>query len=360
MMTIDQLLDEARNLGASDVHLTKGLPPMLRRNGELIPYGESLGDDAIEQWIMALPSAKQRQMLMAGQDVDFAYCADNGTGHRINIYRQKGAYCAAIRLLQDTVPTIDQLNLPPILKEMALLPRGLVVITGSAGSGKSTTLAAMIDYINSSRRCHILTIEDPIEYNHIHKRSMVNQRELGSDVPSYSLALRAALREDPDVIMLGEMRDLDTISAALTAAETGHLVLSTLHTIGAANTVDRIIDVFGAAHQQQIRMQLASVLKGVATQLLLPTADDSGRAAAFEIMVTTDAISHLIRENKVHQINSAIQTGGRLGMRTLDADLADLVNRGICTLEDAQSRMIDQESFQRFLQNNSLNPFGRF
>ena len=356
-MTIHQLLSEARNMGASDVHLTKGLPPMLRINGQLMPYGSDSDYTAIERLIDELTDNEQKRQLQDGRDLDFAFLAENNTRHRVNIYRQKGSYCAAVRLLQEQMPNIDEMDLPPVLEELAMLPRGLVVVTGPTGSGKSTTLAAMLDYINSRRRCHILTIEDPIEYSHQHKLAMVNQRELGVDVPTYSLALRAALREDPDVIMVGEMRDRDTISAAITAAETGHLVLSTLHTIGAADTVDRIIDVFEATHQQQIRVQLATVLKAVVTQQLLPRADSSGRIAAFEIMVATDAICNLIRENKVYQINSAIQTGARLGMRTLDGDLAGLVNRGVCSQEDAEAYAADKENFRRFLSANTRSSF---
>ena len=357
-MTIHQLLAEARTMGASDVHLTKGLPPMLRLNGQLTPHGSDGDYDQILRLIDELTDNEQKLQLQDGRDLDFAFIADNGTRHRVNIYRQKGDYCAAIRLLQEHMPNIDEMELPPVLKDLALLPRGLVVVTGPTGSGKSTTLAAMLDYINSRRRVHILTIEDPIEYSHQHKLAMVNQRELGVDVPTYSLALRAALREDPDVIMVGEMRDRDTISAAITAAETGHLVLSTLHTIGAANTVDRIIDVFEANHQQQIRVQLATVLKAVVTQQLLPRADGSGRIAAFEIMVATDAINNLIRESKVYQINSAIQTGAKLGMRTLDGDLANLVNRGLCDRADAEACAADKENFKRFLTGGGKSTFG--
>lgn len=357
-MTIHQLLEEARTMGASDVHLTKGLPPMLRVNGQLAPYGSDSDYAAIGRLIDELTDNEQKLQLQDGNDLDFAFIAANQTRHRVNIYRQKGCYSAAIRLLQERMPNIDEMDLPPVLKDLSLLPRGLVVVTGPTGSGKSTTLAAMLDFINTRRRCHILTIEDPIEYSHQHKLSMVNQRELGADVPTYSLALRAALREDPDVIMVGEMRDRETISAAITAAETGHLVLSTLHTIGAANTVDRIIDVFEASHQQQIRVQLATVLKAVITQQLLPRADGSGRIAAFELMVTTDAINNLIRENKVYQINSAIQTGARLGMRTLDGDLASLVNRGLCDREDAEACAADKENFRRFLTSSTKGGFG--
>lgn len=350
-MDIHQLLQQAQAMGASDVHLSYQAPPMLRLNGELTPYGDR---DArqIRYFLDELMDEGQRERLAAGEDLDFAFLADNSVRCRVHIYKQQDSPAAAIRLFQEQIPTIDELGLPPVLKELSLISRGLVLVTGPAGSGKSTTLAAMVDYINTHRHCHILTIEDPIEYQHRHKLALVSQRQLGTDIADYRLALRSALREDPDVLMIGEMRDEETISAALTAAETGHLVLSTLHTISAAKAIERIVSSVSPDKQSALRGQLANVLQAVVTQILLPRTDANGRIAAVEVMVATDAISNLIRENKIYQIPSAIQTGARLGMRTLDSDLAHLVASGQCRLEDAQAHALNQADFQRFLQNS--------
>jgi twitching motility protein PilT len=261
------------------------------------------------------------------------------------VFRQQRALACVIRVINQHTPTFEELNLPETLRNLSNEPRGLVLITGPTGSGKSTTLAAMVDYINSTRACHILTIEDPVEYVYQQKKSLIHQRDVGTDVGSFAGALRSAMREDPDVILVGEMRDYETISAAVTAAETGHLVLSTLHTTGAAMTVDRIIDVFPPHNQQQIRTQLASVLKGVVTQTLLPKAEGKGRVAAFEIMIGTDAVLNLIRENKPHQLNSTIQTSSKQGMVLLDAYLADLVRKGIVRREHALEKASDKAEF---------------
>ena len=264
------------------------------------------------------------------------------------MYRQQNELCAAVRLLNDTIPTFEELGLPPIIRKLDAEPRGLILITGPTGSGKSTTLAAMIDYINVNFAKHIITIEDPVEYRHYHKLSMIHQREVGVDVSSFADALRSSLREDPDVILVGEMRDYETISAAVTAAETGHLVLSTLHTIGAANTVDRIIDVFPPHSQQQIRTQLASTLKGVVTQQLVPLASGEGRMAALEVMTGTDAVLNLIRENKTHQLSSAMQTGSRDGMNTLNSHLAKLVKEGKIGFDTGLQWSSDKNEFNQY------------
>jgi twitching motility protein PilT len=281
--------------------------------------------------------------------VDFSYVIQGIGRFRVNVYKQRRSYCAAIRVLVQDMPTIDSLGLPPILKELALKPRGLILVTGPTGSGKSTTLAAMVDYINTNSRCHVLTIEDPIEYLHKHKNSIINQREVGDDTKTFSGALRSALREDPDVILVGEMRDLETISTAISAAETGHLVLSTLHTIGAAQTVDRMIDMFPPYQQQQIRVQLASVLQAVITQQLIMNTQKTSRVAAIELMVVNDAVRNMIRENKTHQILTAMQTGIKTGMMPMDFCLSKLVKQKVITQSEAYTRCMDLETLKRYL-----------
>lgn len=330
-MDMTALVQRASDNRCSDIHLTAGEVPVFRRHGSLTAESSAAisGDDILA--LAPRPIDKDAPW----QDLDFA--ADMaGRRLRVNIYRQSGKPAAAIRLLSDEIPTLESLDLPPSLRKVAGEPNGLILITGPTGSGKSTTLAAMIDYIANSRDCHIITIEDPIEYVYGSTRSLIHQRELGRDVPTFAHALRSALREDPDVILLGEMRDYETISAAVTAAETGHLVLSTLHTTGAARTVDRIIDVFPSEARAQIRIQLAGILRAVMTQLLIPLADGSGRKAATEIMIGTDAVSSLIRENKSHQLGSVIQSGANQGMHTMEACLADYLRRGLIDMEDAK------------------------
>ena len=350
IIPLDELLELGRARKCSDLHLTVGLPPVFRYNGELEPHGNIvLSKTDIDGVVRSIVSDEQMALLNAGTDVDFCYVCCHGKRYRANVYRQRGNAGVALRILNEKIPSLTELGMPAIFQSMAMLPRGLVLITGPTGSGKSTTLAAMIDYINMYRHCHILTVEDPIEYMHENKGSMINQREVGEDVGGFALALRSALREDPDVILVGEMRDQETIGAAITAAETGHFVLSTLHTIGAANTIDRIIDVFPPHQQQQIRIQLASVLKGVVTQQLLPKADGSGRIAALEIMTANDAIANLIRENKCHQINTVIQTNVKNGMQTLDMHLALLANQHIITMDAALDRATSAEGIRRYL-----------
>ncbi|MEG2428980.1 MAG: type IV pilus twitching motility protein PilT [Oscillospiraceae bacterium] len=350
-VTINGLLKYARDNGCSDMHITENAPPIVRQHGDLVflPNAPRMTKSMIEDLIMPILDIRMREVVDQGLDADFSYVTNEGMRNRVNVYRQKGAYAVAFRLLQDAIPTLDLLNMPQIMTDFCDLTRGLVLITGPTGSGKTTTLSAMLDYINCNKRKHIITVEDPIEYVHRHKSCMINQRELGRDVTSFADALRSALREDPDVILVGEMRDLETISAAITAAETGHLVLSTLHTTGAATTVDRMIDVFPQSQQNQIRIQLASVLKGVVSQQLLPTADGQGRVAAMEILNVTDSVANLIRENKGHQIDSSIQTGSKFGMQSLDVQLAKFVNDGTITMETALEKCMDVSVVRSYL-----------
>ena len=348
---VNEILDEARALGVSDVHFTAGLPPVVRVNGDirkLSKYPECT-EPIIVSVINQITSVKHKQIIQKGLDADFSYVSASGHRHRVNVYRQRGYHAVALRLLRNEIPTLRDLLLPDLLGEFAMRPRGLVLVTGPTGSGKSTTLAAMIDFINRQKNCHIITIEDPIEYVHNHKQSMITQREVNVDVESFSKALRSALREDPDVILVGEMRDFETISAAVTAAETGHLVLSTLHTTGAAETLDRIIDVYPPHSQGQIRAQLANNLVGIVSQTLVPTQDGKGRCAALELLKATDAVSANIREGKVYLIPNAIATGKADGMFTLDQDLARLVRTGKISDAVARSRCQDPKEYERYV-----------
>ena len=348
MPTILDLIDYGRQTGCSDIHLTADLPPVFRSNGVLVKGPFEMSKREIGEMIIGMLSEMNREKIKRGEDADFTFVTPEGLRQRVNVYRQQNELCAAVRLLNDTIPTFEELGLPPIIRKLAAEPRGLILITGPTGSGKSTTLAAMIDYINVNFAKHIITIEDPVEYRHYHKLSMIHQREVGVDVSSFADALRSSLREDPDVILVGEMRDYETISAAVTAAETGHLVLSTLHTIGAANTGDRIIDVFPPHSQQQIRTQLASTLKGVVTQQLVPLASGEGRMAALEVMTGTDAVLNLIRENKTHQLSSAMQTGSRDGMNTLNSHLAKLVKEGKIGFDTGLQWSSDKNEFNQY------------
>ncbi len=350
-MDIQELLTRAREEKASDLHVTVGKPPIVRVNGDLKELEGGypvLTPEDTERLVVSMLSEERLNTMKKKGEVDFSFVMPGGR-FRVNAYRQRGSYAAAIRLLVQEIPTLEQLNMPECLKTLAMKQRGLVLLTGPTGSGKSTTLAAMVNYINHHRRAHVITIEDPIEYLHRHNMSIINQREIGEDTSSFASALRASLREDPDVILVGEMRDVETVSAAVTAAETGHLVLSTLHTNGAANTVDRIIDVFPPHQQQQIRIQVSSILEGVITQQLVPVADGKGRVAALEIMLATDAIANLIREGKTHQINSCIQTGVTMGMQPMDYHLAKLVKSGIITKEMAYIRTMEPDNLKRYL-----------
>jgi twitching motility protein PilT len=350
MNSIDELIRISIEKNASDLHLTVGMPPVLRIDGTLQAAEgyDKMSPEDIRLLVMPIVPDHRIEYLDKMGDVDFAYVS-NHNRLRVNVFKQRGSLAASLRVLATKTPTLEQLGHPEVLARLAMLPRGLVLVTGPTGSGKSTTLAAMIDLINSLRSSHIITIEDPIEYLHRHKKCIVNQRELNEDTVGFAAALRAALREDPDIILVGEMRDLDTIQAAVTAAETGHLVLSTLHTSGAASTIDRIIDVFPPSQQQQIRIQLADILQGVVTQQLLPLMNGHGRVAALEIMVKTDAISNLIREGKTHQIDNFIQTGKQYGMQSMDSYLADLTRSNKITLEEAKARCADIKELTRYL-----------
>lgn len=348
MITIRELLVMAKEKGASDVHITVGIPPKCRVNGELINIGTPVvsPEDTINM-VMGLMNEKQKIILEENGEVDFSYALQHLGRYRVNIFKQRGSYAAAIRLVGTTIPTPEDLGLPESVVEVTSKKRGLVLVTGPTGSGKSTTLASLINIINSSYNSHIITLEDPIEYLHKHGKSIVNQREVGNDTNSFGNALRAALRQDPDVILVGEMRDLDTISIAVTAAETGHLVFSTLHTIGAASTIDRIIDVFPPYQQQQIRIQLASVLECIVSQQLIPTANGKGRVAAFEVMHANSAIRNLIREAKAHQIQSVMQTNRKMGMLTMDDALYELYSKRIIDAEKAIAFAQDPIGFSK-------------
>jgi twitching motility protein PilT len=349
MFDITTLVDDARQNDCSDLHITSHQPPTFRKLGELFigPY-EGTRED-YRALILSLLNGFQTEELQLGKDLDFSFEDANGHRYRVNVYHQQKELAAAIRILRNDIPTLDDLHLPPAITTLSEQPRGIVLVTGPTGSGKSTTLAAMIDYINERRKAHIITIEDPIEYIHRSKNCLVHQRELHRDVPSFSDALRSAMREDPDVILVGEMRDYETISAAVTAAETGHLVFSTLHTTGASQTLDRIVDVYPSHSQGMIRSQLSGVLRGVITQALIPRADRSGRIAATEILVGTDAVLNLIREGKYHQLGSTMQSGAAVGMHTLAGDLADMVRKGLITEADAQERVNNKAELAQYL-----------
>ncbi|MEB3288011.1 MAG: type IV pilus twitching motility protein PilT [Vampirovibrionales bacterium] len=353
-MLLEELLEQVFERRASDLHLSAGLPPVFRIDGKLV-RGEyaPLSKEDCQRLIFSILTNEQRRVLEQNWELDCSYGVAGLGRFRVNVYKDKGNYAAALRSINSNVPSFEQLQLPPVVKEVAERPKGLVLVTGPTGSGKSTTLAAMIDYINANHSHHILTIEDPVEYVHTSKRSIVHQRELGHDTRSFDNALRAALREDPDVILVGEMRDLETIRLALTAAETGHLVMGTLHTSSAMQTVDRIVDVFPPEQQQQIRIQLSNSLVAVFSQALMPKLNEikekEGRVMALEIMVITPAIANLIREGKTPQIYSAIQTGAQYNMVTMETSLKDLYQRGQVTFEDALSKTTRPDDFKRLV-----------
>ncbi len=344
------VLIEVMERNASDLHMTAGSPPMVRERGKLIAldYPE-LDATAVREIVYSILTNDQRQKLETDWQIDLAYAIPGRARFRVNAYFQRASLGAAFRLIPQEMPRLDDLGLPSTLRDFTKKPRGFVLVTGPTGSGKSTTLASMIDLINEERSEHIMTIEDPIEFLHRHKRCIVNQREVGADAQSFAMALKAALRQDPDVILVGEMRDLETISTALTAAETGHLVFATLHTQDTSQTIDRIVDVFSPAQQHQVRMQLSVALQGIVTQQLLPTADGMGRVVASEVLVPTAGIRNLIREGKTHQIYSALQTGATHGMQTMDASLADLVRRNKITRELAESRAAAPDELRRLM-----------
>lgn len=349
--TLDDLLEYVVVQDASDLHLTSGSPPVIRVNGQLDPIADLgiLTPADTQRLVYRILSTEQQKHLEVKRQVDLSYAIPGLARFRMNVYFQRDSIAAAFRLIPMELKTLDELGLPASLYSLAEKPRGIVLVTGPTGSGKSTTLSALIDEINRTKSHHIMTVEDPIEFLHNHKRCIVNQREIGPDAVSFSDALRGALRQDPDVILVGEMRDLETISTALTAAETGHLVFATLHTQDAASTVDRLIDVFPPGQQQQIRIQIASALQGVVSQTLLPTVDGRGRAAAVEILVPDDAVRNLIRQGKVEQIYTVMQTQTKRGMQTMEQALAELVRHNKISKELALSRSSRPEQLEQLI-----------
>ena len=337
--SIDQLLEEIAARKASDLHVTAGTPPAVRVRGHIHRLDDfaPLTAEETRELLYRILSTEQQKHFELRRQLDFSHSVPGLARFRVNVFFQRGAVGAAFRLVPTDIKSLDDLGLPGTLRDLAAKPRGIVLVTGPTGSGKSTTLATLVDEVNRSRAEHILTIEDPIEFVHEHKRCIVNQREIGPDATSFAEALRGALREDPDVILLGEMRDYETIGIALTAAETGHLVLATLHTQSAPGTIDRIIDVFPAEQQGQVRVQIAGALQGVVTQALLPTADGRSRVPALEILLPDDAVRNLIRQGKIEQIYSVMQTGTGRGMQTMEQSLADLTTRGVISLQTAMS-----------------------
>ncbi len=360
---LDELLQHLVEKRSSDLHIKVGIPPTMRLDGQLIhlPY-EVVTPNLAQRLIYDILTDEQIQKFENNLELDFSHGLANGMARfRVNVFRDRGNVALAFRQIPTKIPTTKDLGLPPIVEELAMRPRGLMLVTGPTGSGKSTSLAAVINLINTEHSHHILTVEDPIEYLHSHKKSIISQRELGEDTHSFSNALRAALREDPDVILVGEMRDNETMSLAITAAETGHLVLATLHTNSCAESIDRIVDVFESAQQEQVRVQLSNSLVAVLSQQLIPRAGQPGRVAAIEIMIATPAIRNLIREAKAHQITSIIQTSGNVGMQTMDQALRDLYQRGLITYEDAMTRAQNQDELKKLIAGGegATGPGGR-
>jgi len=352
-LMIEDLMEQLIEMGGSDLHLTAGLPPYFRISGHLQPIGDPLNAEECQRLIFSMLNNTQRKNLEQNWELDCSYGVRGLARFRVNVYKDRGTYAACLRALSSKIPSFEKLNLPDVVREMAEKPRGLILVTGPTGSGKTTTLAAMIDLINRTRAEHILTVEDPIEFVYEPVKSLIHQRQLGEDTKSFANALKAALREDPDIILVGEMRDLETIALAISAAETGHLVFGTLHTSSAAQTVDRIIDVFPSERQQQVRVQLSNSLVAVFSQTLVPRKNpkpgEFGRVMAQEIMVVTPAISNLIREGKTAQVYSAIQTGGKLSMQTLEKVLADYYKSGVITFEAAMSKTSRPDELQRLI-----------
>jgi twitching motility protein PilT len=347
---IELLLEEVIKKRASDLHLQVGLPPMLRIDGALVPSTgtDPLTEESIETLIFAILDEDQKQILLKDKDFDFSFAFGDLGRFRVNAFHERGNLAAALRLIPNEILSIEQLGLPPIIEKLAEYPRGLVLVTGPTGSGKSTSLASMISKINHERSEHIITIEDPIEYTHRSRKSVIVQREVHYDTYSFSAALRSALREDPDVVMIGEMRDLETIASAITIAETGHLVLATLHTNSAAQSIDRMIDVFPPHQQPQIRSQLANILQAVVCQRLIP-AIGGGRVAAAEILIATSAVRNIIREGKTHQLEAVIQTGAEFGMQSMDRTLVNLIHSGSITYDEARNFAVDLDELDRLM-----------
>lgn len=352
---MNELLQLVVDEGASDLHLTVGVPPVLRIHGGMQALDcPALRPEDTERLMKSITSEDHQQKVRESGGTDFGFGFGTAARFRVSVLKQKGNIGIVLRQIPSKLMNLDELGLPPQVKDLLYRPRGLILVTGPTGSGKTTTLASMINVINTERDCHIVTVEDPIEYYHEHKRSIVTQREVGVDVPSFKEALRRALRQDPDVILVGEMRDLETMEAAITAAETGHLVFATLHTTGAARTVDRIVDSFPTSQQEQIRTQVAATIVAVVSQLLLIRSDQPGRIACFEIMINTPSIQSLIRDNKTYRITSDIQTGGRWGMVTLDSHLMGLYQEGCISYEDLITKAQDPESVAQKLEDLGL------
>jgi len=350
-MKIFELMDQAIEANASDIHLTVKVPPLMRVDGALVPMPgrEMLEIGTIKELVSEILTEKQRLMLEEKGEIDTSYSKAGVGRFRVNTYIQRGSLAVALRVVNSRIPTLEELGLPESVRELTKKKRGLILVTGPTGSGKTTTLASMIDIINSEREEHILTLEDPIEYLHNHKKSMVNQREIGSDSKSFANGLRAALRQDPDVILVGEMRDLETIAIAITAAETGHLVLSTLHTLGAGKTIDRVVDVFPPYQQEQIRVQLAAVLEGIISQQLIAKRTGVGRVGAFEVLTATSAVRNLVREGKTYQIPSVIQTGAKYGMVSMDKAIERLYKNAEISKEKAMFYAFDPDNLKKTL-----------
>ena len=352
MLVIQDLLKLVVKMNASDLHLTAGRPPQLRIDGELILTDlEVLVPETTRELAYTILTEEQIETFEKRKELDLSYGIKGISRFRVNLYKQRGSVAIAVRHIPFVIPSMEELGIPEVVKDFADLPNGLVLVTGPTGCGKSTTLASMIDYINSKRKCHIVTIEDPIEYLHQHKKATVNQREVGTDTTSFEEALRHVVRQDPNIIMIGEMRDLETIHSALTLAETGHLVLATLHTSDATHSVSRIVDVFPSHQQQQIRVQLSMVLSGVVVQQLIHHKVGKGRALASEVMCVNDSVRNLIRENNVHQIYSIIQTGRKFGMHTMNQSLSELVKSEVISTEEAHRRSQDPEELSALLKS---------
>lgn len=354
-LAMSELLQLVVDEGASDLHLTVGTPPVLRIHGGLNPLdSEPLRSEDTERFMKSITSDQNQRHVREKGGSDFGFGFGDQARFRVSVFRQKGNIGIVLRQIPNTLLSLEEIGLPPQVRELLYKPRGLILVTGPTGSGKTTTLASMINVINLDRDCHVLTVEDPIEYYHEHRKSIVNQREVGVDIPNFADAIRAGLRQDPDVILVGEMRDLETMEAAITAAETGHLVFGTLHTTGAARTVDRIVDAFPTSQQEQIRTQLSSTLIAVISQLLMVRQDKPGRSAAYEFMVATPAIRALIRDNKTFRITSDIQTGAKWGMVTLDMYLLSLFQQGVISYEDLLAKCQDNETVIQKLQSLGL------
>ena len=349
-LRIEILLEEIVRKNASDLHLQVGLPPMMRLDGALIPFSgyQNMNSEQVEKLIFSILDEDQQRILMKDKEFDFSFAFGDLGRFRVNAFHERGNLAAALRLIPNNIKTVHELGMPPVVQTFAEYPRGLVLVTGPTGSGKSTTLAALIDKINSEKDKHIITIEDPIEFTHKSKRSAIVQREVHYDTYSFSAALRSALRQDPDVVLIGEMRDLETISAAITIAETGHLVFATLHTNSAAQSIDRMIDVFPPHQQPQVRSQLANILQGICAQRLIP-AIGGGRVVAAEVMIANPAVRNIIREGKTHQLDTVIQTSADQGMQTMDRTLVKLVQSGVITYDNAREYAVDLTEFGRLM-----------